>query len=452
MDPTSCVGCTQPSLSKSHPLVGWTPESPGRGTLTIVISCMITTFLCTWVVIHPRVSGGHRRHVLHKIILFLKCIVAPEFIAVEGLHEWMQARRMVKQNHEVTKKEFKPIHAFYIEMLGLRYRTQRGSRVLWPNQFSWLLDRGLLDWDDHVAWGLAEDMLRDKSDADSGVKLVTLIQVSWFVAQSIMRRAHTLPLSQLETMTLSYIPLVAVTYFFWWSKPKDIMTPSIVDLPAMSAEQAAQFDFMTVSSLFDDEKEAHQNSLSIIWLLTPRVFEKEAADRALHEYKELDCKILCTRPNASASEQGESWRKESERYVHNETGEGSRPAREGRVVACWDPDVYHSKILWPFTCLFAASFGALHLISWKAEFPTDVEQWLWRMASLVSIVSMLVFMQFEKVVLRWGGPLTLLSLASPFIYLLSRVVMMAEVIAAFRAANPRIYDTYFVSNYWLHAL
>lgn len=63
---------------------------------------------------------------------------------------------------------------------------------------------------------------------------------------------------------------------------------------------------------------------------------------------------------------------------------------------------------------------------------------------------MLVFMQFEKVVLRWGGPLTLISLASPIIYLLSRVVMMGGVNAAFRASDPKIYDTYVVTTYWVH--
>lgn len=81
-----------------------------------------------------------------------------------------------------------------------------------------------------------------------------------------------------------------------------------------------------------------------------------------------------------------------------------------------------------------------------------MEQWLWRVAALVSIVSMLIFMQFEKVVLRWGGPLTMISLVSPVFYLPSRIVMMGGVIAAYRASDPAVYDTYSVSTYWIHIL
>jgi hypothetical protein len=108
--------------------------------------------------------------------------------------------------------------------------------------------------------------------------------------------------------------------------------------------------------------------------------------------------------------------------------------------------------MWLAICLFGTSFGALHLISWYTVFPTLAEQWLWRAAALTSIFSMLIFMHFEKVVFRWGGPLTIISLVSPAIYLISRIVMMGGVIASFRASDPAIYDTYVVSNYWVHIL
>lgn len=81
-----------------------------------------------------------------------------------------------------------------------------------------------------------------------------------------------------------------------------------------------------------------------------------------------------------------------------------------------------------------------------------MEQWLWRAAALVSIFAMLIFMQFEKVILRWGGPLTMISLVSPALYLLSRIVMLGGVVTAFRASDPAICNTYKVSTYWIHVL
>jgi hypothetical protein len=51
---------------------------------------------------------------------------------------------------------------------------------------------------------------------------------------------------------------------------------------------------------------------------------------------------------------------------------------------------------------------------------------------------MLIFMHFEKVVLGWDGILTVISILSPALYLVRRVVMMAGLIAYFRAVQPGI--------------
>lgn len=500
--------------------------------LSLTVTCLFTTFLCTWAVIHPRVTRDPSRRLLHKFALFLKTVIAPEFIAVEGLQEWSQARKTVKQCERLTDGELELVQAFYIGMLALRYRTENGERVIWPNQYQWLLEQHLVDWKDHYSRELSKENIRDKSNADGTVKLFALLQVSWFVVQSIMRAVHNLPLSQLETMTLSYVPLFIVTYYFWWAKPKDVFTPSIVALPEMSNEQRTTFENLSVDSTFDDENTEQQVSWWNIWKLTPRVFEKEARERALQESAQGKVPDANQEEKPAIQEVGEQmvpaaavvterlslkkaateklparspptevkpilrktvtdnthiWEDSRQspiqpilttsstqttfaesairrstidvRIKHTigptkssqETAHNVQPHRSEIVLGYWDPYVYHSKI-WPVTCLFGASFGALHLISWDTPFPSLVEAWLWRIAAIASIVSMLIFMQYEKVVLRWGGPLTLLSIISPVMYLMSRIVMIAGVIAAFRGMDPRIYETYVVSTYWVHVV
>ncbi|MCJ1370460.1 hypothetical protein MMC20_001673 [Loxospora ochrophaea] len=460
---SSSIPSSSPSPT-AHALVGWVLESPGRGTLSIIISSLSTVFLCTWVVIHPRVYKRRILHTLHKLTWFLKAIIAPEFIAVEGLQEWSQARKMVKNCAGLTGGRLKLVHAFYIGMLAFRYRTPRGEKILWPNQYTWLLEQGLINWDDHALWGLSEENIRDKGNEDGTAKLLAVGQVLWFVAQSIMRRAHNLPLSQLETMTLSYIPLVAISYFFWWVKPKDVMTPSVVDLPDMLFEQKTVFESMAISNAFDNEGIGKQDSLWTIWYLTPRVFEKEAEDKALEEARQRALQEAKQKAMQEAQKNIVSQEPKQTITFDNETDENLAEKRSAClpresdasakeiVLGYWDPELYHSKMLWPAICLFAVSFGALHLISWNTTFPTTVELWLWRAAALVSIFSMLIFIQFEKVILRWGGPLTMISLLSPAVYLLSRIIMISGVIAAFRASDPAIYTTYVVSTYWIHIL
>ncbi|WEW61298.1 hypothetical protein PRK78_006788 [Emydomyces testavorans] len=406
-------------------------------------------FLCTWVVIHPRVYNHERYATLHKFALLCKALLAPEFIAVEGLQEWAQCQRMKRDCARLTEGQFKPIHAFYISMLALRYRTPKGDRVIWPNQYTWLLQQRLIDWEDHASWGLSVEHIRDKSKADSVARLLALMQVCWFVAQCIMRAAHALPISQLESMALSYIPLFVVTYFFWWNKPKDIRSPSIVELPDMSTEQRHIFESMAVSNKFDNEGLKDQVTYCNVWYLTPRVFEKEEEDRAIQEAQATASAEVA---QGAAARSAKSLKENSKPGTLCEitVSEGEIPNPE-IVVAHWDPHLYRSKI-WPLTCLFGVSFGALHLISWNSVFPTTVEMWLWRVSAFVSILSMLVFMHFEKVVLRWDGLLTIISLASPGLYFLSRILMIGEVFAALRAEEPSIYDTYVVSSYWVHLL
>lgn len=446
MGPTPCPNCDKNSSSTPEKLIGWVWDSPSRGTLSLITTCLATIFLCTWVVIHPRVYQRESYATIHKIALFFKAIIAPEFIAVEGLQEWAQCRRMMRDCAGDTEGQFQLVHAFYISMLALRYQTPHGNRVIWPNQYTWLLQQRLICWRNHPSWGLSLDDIRDKSKSDSAAKFLALIQVSWFSTQCILRLAYHMPLSQLESMTLGYIPLFIVTYFFWWYKPKDIQSPSLVKLPNMSEEQKCIFESMAVSNKFDSEGLEEQESYWNIWYLTPRVFEKEEEDRLMSEIQrpQLENPVKSTRQSPE------------QRHHFMNPGLARRAQLSQQqtgickdiVVAHWDPGLYKSR-LWPLICLFGISFGALHLVSWDTVFPTTVEMWLWRGSAFVSVISMFVFMHFEKVVLRWAGPLTIVSLASPAFYVLSRIIMIGEVFAALRGEAPAIYNTYEYSAYWL---
>ena len=177
----------------------------------------------------------------------MKTLIAPELIAVEGAQEWTQARKLMKSCALVTGGDLKLVQAFYVGMLGIRYRTPRGTKVLWPNQFVWILEQGLFKWENHAEWTLTCENIKDRSNADGTAKLFALAQVGWFVATSIIRTARKLPLAPVESMTLGYIPLFALTYFFWWVKPKDVQTPSEIDLPAMSQEQMQAFESMSIT-------------------------------------------------------------------------------------------------------------------------------------------------------------------------------------------------------------
>lgn len=428
--------CSTNVPTGSDKLVGWVPENSGRGTLSLLWTCLLTTFLCTWVVIHPRIDKCKRLRVLHKIALSAKTIIAPELIAVEGAQEWTQARRIVKSCEQLAQGELGLVEAFYIGMLGIRYRTSRGTRILWPNQFVWLMQQGLFQWKDKEPWRLQRSDIRDRSNADGTAKFFALVQVAWFVVSCLIRLSREMELAPLECMTLSYIPLLVLTYFFWWLKPKDIHTPSEIDLPAMSQEQWRSFESLTISDDFDEESEVHGRSALSVFYLTPRVFEKEARDRRL-------------RQAINAGTEHVQYRKARGLPLIARAKPLPAMAADDIILAHWDPGLYRSR-LWPITCLFGISFPALHLISWNGTFPTTVELWMWRATAITSIVGMLWFMQYEMVVFKWKNPSSYFRVLAPLLYVVSRVVMLGVAMAAFRASNPAVYETFVISNYWLH--
>ncbi|KAL4948675.1 hypothetical protein BDW69DRAFT_198697 [Aspergillus filifer] len=257
----------------------------------------------------------------------------------------------------------------------------------------WAQCRGMVQDCNALSYGEFKP-IQDKKNRDSITKPITLHQVLWFIATCIMRvmrAANGLPLSQLERMTLSYFPLSGITYFFRWEKPKDIFSPSIFD-----------------------ETKVPATYWSILYI-TPRVFEKEDKDR---EEQLADARAL----ERAASDMSGS-----------ETTIYEAPAQKEIVVAHWDPYLYRSKITRLLCSLFGASF-----------------KWMWRGSAFISIFSLLVFMHFEKAVLRCNGLITIIQTGSPALYFVSRILMLGEVFAALRAADPRVYDTYEVGNYGFH--
>lgn len=445
----------------AYGLVGWTPESGGRGTWSIITSSLFTIFICTWTAIHPRIHTEHRLHVLHKLAQLVKTILAPEMVCLESLQEWIQARKMVKRSANATEHGLKLVHAFYIGMLGIRYQTEHGHKVLWPSQYAWLLNNGLTRWSERDTWGLSEDSIRDKNKADGLVKLAAICQVTWFVLQCITRTAHQLPIAPLEAMTLAYVLVVFLTYIFWWLKPKDIATASFVKLPDMTEEQWRVFQSLAMENAYDREDTDVKPSRNLAWYLVSRDCKgidvlvtrtHLTDDTERSSMVRIDTPETMDEAERSGSSRGTDSDEESTNLATAVAEDHKQSAEQDEhVITEWDEALYFSRF-WPLICVLGAAFGAFHLVSWNTAFPTITERWLWRTSALLSVATSIVCMQFRKMSLRWDGPLTVVRVGSPVLYLISRIAMIVEVFAAMRAMPAATYQTYVVVNYWFHVL
>ncbi|CAH0056144.1 unnamed protein product [Clonostachys solani] len=367
----------------TDPLVGFVADDTTRGTLSIISSCMFTIIICTWTTIHPRIHVSRRLRNTHKFYQLVKALFAPEMVCLESLQEFLQARKAVRRCYEATGGRFKVIHGFYLGMMGVRYRVgdNGGYRTLWPGQYAWLLNHGLVSWDDHEAWGLSQPDIEDKNKADGLVKLATLLQVIWFTLQSITRLAHSLPLAAIETMALAYVFNAVITYGFWWMKPKDIATASFVDLPEMTDLQREVFEGLSMENTYDVSGEDQEPAMDTAWYVVARDCQD---DDILLMPRANDSEHV--RPTVSRLDKGSILEAQLDSDASSNT---EKKAADG-VITEWDANLYMTRY-WPLLCLLGASFGAVHLISWSSVFPTTVELWLWRSSALLSVVTAVLF-------------------------------------------------------------
>lgn len=89
-----------------------------RTVWNIIWSCLITIFACIWVAIHPNIPqprppSRNRFETLanichglgEKLAIALLALLAPEFIFVWALRQWLRARSIAKQCREAASAE-----------------------------------------------------------------------------------------------------------------------------------------------------------------------------------------------------------------------------------------------------------------------------------------------------------------------------------------------------------
>jgi hypothetical protein len=91
-----------PTGPSSPPYV---PDPSGRGTVGLVISCVVTLSLCVWTAIHMNIDPLRNRwkRLAHKFGWVALGIFAPELVLWRALSQWLTARELCKQGNSVLE-------------------------------------------------------------------------------------------------------------------------------------------------------------------------------------------------------------------------------------------------------------------------------------------------------------------------------------------------------------
>ncbi|KAI9843437.1 MAG: hypothetical protein M1838_002613, partial [Thelocarpon superellum] len=173
----------------------------------------------------------------------------------------------------------------------------------------------------------AED-LSDRSKGDALVKGLAVLQITWLVIQVVARAVQNLAISLLEVTVLAFASCAILTYLVLWHKPQDVRTPVYIDLPRVLTRE------------------------EIIGLAA----RSPVSTLVVHEFWLHGVAIRAMADNIFPSSPGIP------------------------VKTPWMKTPFYLNPVPIGIGLGGTLFGTIHFAAWNFDFPTRVEQLLWRIS------------------------------------------------------------------------
>jgi hypothetical protein len=272
----------QPSFAqtKAPALEGWHANDDTRSSWDILWTCLSTILACTWTALHmsvPKRNASGSQIFTKKVVYWIGSILFPELVLLnQASVEYRQARltlahfksaqEAINNRRErdlsseppemTTETDTNPshlmdwtlTHGFCVNMRGLDLRS-KDDKIYKVRSIhvEGLVKAGIIK-----SSQFTEQAIKDRAKADSFAKAITLLQIIWVTTNVIARPAYSLPITPIEISTLAFVFCAFVSYALWWHKPKDMVTPIVIDLPYNhnSEEMAPQ-----LRSLLDKNRE-----------------------------------------------------------------------------------------------------------------------------------------------------------------------------------------------------
>ena len=453
-------------------LVGWEAESGGRGTWNIIWTCLTTALIAVWVVYHGPAPWDNRQFshlswplnqlTMEKFIqLFMTgfVILLPEiyiYISAWQLVEAQEFRDEIRNSHPLfTLRE-----AFFICLGGYRIsipseqRENTGSqetRVLNTEQVLWLIGQGVLDWPHEGTVDGNEKPYRgsvcigpipvlrqhqagpgpgDNSDSkvDQNIRSIlqlpdlgTAVAETTTIVQAVNSGTSTTPKKQAYLLDREMIKLRSKSSGF---------AKFIVIFQAF---------WFIVNCIV---RGVHQLPLSLLEVLTLSYIACTFVAYIFWWHKPQDvgaCVTFELRLNYA------EWKELFVRAGEDEWANGWMGVEYADKH--WRYGARQTFVYW-LTFLSSWLSGGVHFIAWNAEFPSKVEQILWRsctvllmcMTPLVVCDSRVFFFHQDHFTsLKWRN---WVSNISALIAAIAKVIILVVAFLSLRSAPEAIYDTY----------
>lgn len=212
-------------------LRGWVPEPDGRGTWSILWNCLVTISVCIWSALHLNVAKPRHSSsspIIRKMMWSLAAATAPEYILWTSANDFFRARRTL---HYLTLKQkqqdWTMTHVLFAFAGGFWVRTPSGlESKCHPKQLRDLIINGSIKGPP-----ISQDELKSRAQAGWAVKLIAILQILWFLIQSLARATQHYHVTSLEKLTVAFVFCSIFIYAFSFRKPQDVEFPVFIEIP-----------------------------------------------------------------------------------------------------------------------------------------------------------------------------------------------------------------------------
>ncbi|KAF8857200.1 hypothetical protein BDZ45DRAFT_436793 [Acephala macrosclerotiorum] len=418
--------CTKPTE-----VVNYVSSADTRSTLDILWSCLLTIVACTWSVQHlnvPEQRDGRDQGWMGDIKWTMKrswtstkwmlaTVIAPEYLLMKNWGDLVLAKENLFQLHQLAAEDNVPwslSHTLFADMGGFVIRSYAFERLKKPSEsgtdttdlkskyanpfYISALDLRRLRQEkllERLPY-ISIDELLDRSKGDNFVRLIAVLQILWMVVQIIARGFRHLAVSQLEIGVIAFAACAVLIYAINWSKPKGVQSP----VPILQ-------------------------------------YEGEIPDEV------INCLGQTARENFFSLSISSSWNHQR----------GSRIRNDSLYDELASYDDHDSRHVWA-GFIGTLVFGGIHLAAWNFEFPTHVEQILWRYASVTCtcLFVAIFFLSLLHDLLKHLGTGISLHIQtcivgfSMFIYVVARLVLLVELFRTLCFLPPSAYISTWAAN------
>ena len=256
------------------------------------------------------------------------------------------ASKAKKAFREAGYQEWSLRHCFFVNMGGLHLQfldREAVGKCSFPvdcSQLLYLANHKYIQMPK-----ISEGDIDDRNKADDLARLIAVIQSLWFTIDSLGRIAQGLYLTTIELTTLTFVLLMTASSICWWRKPMDVSWPMIVrvnaDLCSILQEANAPTTPRGLTPL--SYLSRREWFLSRFWAYYTQILRN----------MEL---IPIQKP---------------------EPTEGDHVPSIDFPEVDFKWEVIASSLIIIYSCIFLAA--------WNFEFPTNNENFLWRIAALINL-------------------------------------------------------------------